>query len=249
MKTSVKSEILPLFTLGAGGLGFALRLWLFATGVDQKGLLVAGHPATVLTFILTAAIMAVLFFYTAKTPKLSYTEAFPRCRWAAVGNWIAAAGILAIDTAELIAAGDAMTVVCFVTGVAAAAGLVYLGICRLQQKQPSMFFHSAVTVYMILHLICQYRSWSPEPQLQTYCFQLFASVLLMLSVYHRTALAAGDGSCRWFYFCNQASLFFCCLSLQGESRLFYLTMGAWMALDTMAFPQPQPEEITDVSSQ
>lgn len=249
MRTSVKSHILPVFTLGAGGLGFALRLWLFATGVDEKGLLVAGHPATVLSFLLSAAMMAVLFLYTVKIPKLSYGEAFPGSVWAAVGNWIAAAGILIVDTTELVTVADAMTAVCFAAGLAAAASLVYLGICRLRQKHPSMFFHSAITVYMVLHLICQYRSWSPEPQLQAYCFQLFASVLLMLAVYHRTALTAKEGSCRWFLFCNQAALFFCCLSLQEESRLFYLTMGAWMALDGMAIPQPQQEEITDVSSQ
>lgn len=249
MKTSVNSHILPLFTLGAGGLGFALRLWLFATGVDEKGLLVGGHPATILTFLLSAAMMAVLLLYTAKTPKLSYTDAFPGCRWAASGNWIAAMGIVLSSAAELANIGDAMTVVCFIVGLAAAGSLVYLGICRLQQKRPCMFFHSAVTVYMVLHLICQYRNWSPEPQLQEYCFALFASVLLMLAVYHRTALASGDGSCRWFFFCNQAALFFCCLSLQGESRLFYLTMGAWMALDTVTVPLPQEEEISDASSQ
>lgn len=249
MKAYLKPHILPLFTLGAGGLGFALRLWLYGTGVDQKGLIDPGHPANALTFILAAAMMAFLFLYTAKTPKLPYKKAFPASFAAGVGNFIAAAGILVTDLAELLSTGEMMTWLNFLVGLFAAASLVYLGFCRMRQIHPSMVFHSAITVYLIVHLICQYRSWSPEPQLQAYCFQLFASVLLMLAAYHRTALVERRGSERWFLLCNQAALFFCCLSLQGESQLFYLTMGVWMALDTMAAPQPKPEEVTDAAAQ
>ena len=38
MKHPFHCNILPYFTMGAGGLGLALRLWLFSA-VDEKGLL------------------------------------------------------------------------------------------------------------------------------------------------------------------------------------------------------------------
>lgn len=249
MKAFLKPHILPLFTLGAGGLGFSMQLWLLGTGVDEKGLLDPTHPANALSFVLAAAMMAFLFLYTAKLPKIPYKKAFPASLSAGTGNFIAAAGVLYTVLSELLTVRDVMSVVCFLVGLLAVACLVYLGFCRIRQVHPSMVFHSVITVYLIVHLICQYRSWSPEPQLQAYCFQLFASVLLMLTAYHRTALVERQGSTRWFLLCNQAALFFCCLSLPGESRLFYLTMGIWMALDTMTIPQPQPEEITDAAAQ
>ena len=44
MKHPFRFSILPYFTLGAGGIGLILRLWLFSA-TDAKGLLPASHPA------------------------------------------------------------------------------------------------------------------------------------------------------------------------------------------------------------
>ena len=60
MKKIFKPTWLPLFTLLAGAAGFGLRLWLFQSGIDHKGLLMADHPAGDLTFILTGIVLAVL---------------------------------------------------------------------------------------------------------------------------------------------------------------------------------------------
>ena len=63
MKHPFRSHILPFFTVGAGGLGFALRLWLYA-GIDEKGLLPVGHPADYLLFLLSALTIGILFLAT-----------------------------------------------------------------------------------------------------------------------------------------------------------------------------------------
>ena len=60
MKHPFRCRILPIFTIGAGGLGFALRLWLYA-GIDAKGLLPAGHPADYALFLLSAITVGILF--------------------------------------------------------------------------------------------------------------------------------------------------------------------------------------------
>ena len=65
MKHPFRSHILPFFTVGAGGLGFALRLWLYA-GIDEKGLLPVGHPADYLLFLLSALTIGILFLATRK---------------------------------------------------------------------------------------------------------------------------------------------------------------------------------------
>ena len=63
MKHPFRSHILPLFTMGAGGLGFALRLWLFSA-TDEKGLLPAGHWADAALYLLTALVLGILFLAT-----------------------------------------------------------------------------------------------------------------------------------------------------------------------------------------
>ena len=63
MKHPFRSRILPHFTLGAGLLGLALRIWLFSD-IDGKGLLPAGHPADSALYILTALTLGILYLAT-----------------------------------------------------------------------------------------------------------------------------------------------------------------------------------------
>ena len=63
MKHPFRCQILPYFTMGAGGIGLALRLWLFSA-VDEKGLLPAKHPAGSALFLLSALVLGILFLAT-----------------------------------------------------------------------------------------------------------------------------------------------------------------------------------------
>ena len=62
MKINLKINQLPLFTLVCGGLGALLRLWLYGTGLDSDGLLVANHPAGILVLVLSVAVAGILLW-------------------------------------------------------------------------------------------------------------------------------------------------------------------------------------------
>lgn len=228
MNRFLKPKYIPAFVLGSGILGAALRLWLFTAGVDSKGLIRAEHPANALTFILTAVVLGALYLCLpkAKGGKYRYTPSLP----AAIGCWVAAAGILIADFREVSSLHDRVTVVSFILGLAAAGALIMLGLCCLRGLRPNVLLHACVTVYLMVHLISQYRVWSAEPQLQEYVFQLLASVFLMLATYHRTTLDNGSGNRRLYRFFRYGALFFCCLAVVGGDWLFYLSMGLWIAL-------------------
>lgn len=243
MNKLLKTTNLPFFTLLAGLIGFALRLWLFGTGVDEKGLLIANHPAGILVWILTALVMAVLALGVRKLTAVSrYSLLFPSSVFAGIGCILGAAGILYVNIRELLQVRDAITVVTLILGVVAAVALVLLGACRWQGKRPAYWLQSAMTVYFMLHLVSQYRLWSAEPQLQVYFFPLLASVFLMLTAYHGAVLDAGKkGNRRWYVFGSQSALFFCCLSLQGASWPFYLTMALWLGTGLCSLRNPAPQ--------
>lgn len=230
MKKIFKPGILPLFTLIAGAVGFGLRLWLFLPGVDERGLLPASHPAGTLVFILTAIVLVVLALCVRTlSPITKYSKLFPAWLPAAIGCVAAAAGILYVDIRDLVIQPDVITIVTLVLGLVASAALLILGYCRWKGNHPSFWLQAAITVYFMLHLVSQYRLWSSESQLQVYFFPLLASVFLMLTTYHGAVLdAEKKGSRRWYVFCNQAALFFCCLSLQGSTWPFYLVMAIWL---------------------
>lgn len=224
-----KPSILPVFTLCAGVVGLALRAWLVLAGTDEKGLLVTTHPAHALVFILTAVVMAVLFLCirTLRSVK-RYQDLFPNPILSGIGCLVAAVGILWVNIRDLLLRRDPVTYFCLLLGVLAIAALVVIALCRFQKRRPTCYFHAIITVYLMLHLVSQYRLWSAEPQLQVYFFPLLASVFLMLTAYHSCVLDARKGNRRWFVFCNQGALFCCCLSVWSESWLFYLSMGLWM---------------------
>ena len=242
MNKIFKPRLLPLFTLIASLIGFGLRLWLFLGGRDQRGLLPAGHIATILSFVLAAIVVAVLILCTRPLAPLgSYSKLFPAWLPAAIGCAAAAIGILYVNIRDLIAQPGFVTIITLVLGLVASAALLILGFCRLKGKHPSFWLQAAVTVYFMLHLISQYRLWSAESQLTVYFFPLLASVFLMLTAYHGAVLDADKTANRRGYaFFNQAALFFCCMSLQGASWPFYLAMAAWVGTNLCSMKAPKP---------
>ena len=230
MKNPFEPKRIPLLVLFGGVLGFLLRLWLFVTGVDSKGLIRSDHPANSLVFLLTAAVLLGLYLCLRPLTGIpTYRRLFKHSVLSAIGCWVAATGILASNFCELFMAHNNISLLSFAFGVLAVASLAILGIFRLRGARPNTCLHGCVAVYFMIHLISQYRNWSAEPELQVYVFQLLASVFLMLGAYHRTTLDACCGSRRWYVFFNYGALFFCLLALCSSQWLFYLTMAIWTA--------------------
>ncbi len=243
MKKFFQPKYIPLIALTCGILGFLLRLWLYTTGMEENGLLRTAHPANALLFVLTALVLGGIFLCLRPLVGVPpYKRLFKPSVPAAIGCVVAAVGILATDIYELSHQPDNVAIASCVLGVLASISLVILAFCRYQGKRPNFFLHGCVTVYLMIHLVFQYRIWSSEPQLQEYVFQLLASVFLMLSTYHRTTLDARSGSRRWYVFFNFGAVFFCCLAIRGESWLFYLAMAVWTATADCSLKPAHPRQ-------
>ncbi len=242
MNKRIPHSQLLLFTLCSGVLGFLLNLLLHLDGTDDRGLLVSGHLAGVLLLILCAlTLLGLLWLVRMVRDRRSYAAAFPPSVPAALSCWVATVAIVITSLREL-AQQDTLTRLCAVLAILAGISLAIVGWCRLRKRKPSFLFFTVLTVYCMLHLICQYRIWSAEPQLLNYFFPLVASVFLMLTAYEATRLAAGDGSCRWYTFFSLGALFLCCVSLYSESFGFYLPMALWTASSQCAEPARRSRE-------
>lgn len=230
MKFDLKYNQLPLFTLLCGGIGALLRLWLYGTGLDEEGLLESAHPAGVLVLILTAlVIMALMWFLRSFTSQGKYARQFPSSILGAIGAFSGAAGMLIAAMLELIKRETPLALVAGLLGIAAAVALAFSGLCRLKALRPNFLFHTVVCLALVLRLISRYQSWSADPQLHDYCFQLLATVTAMLFSYHRAALDLKNGSRRPMVIVGLLGTYFCCLSLvASDAPLFYGGLGAWM---------------------
>lgn len=229
MKLSVKPNQLKWIILGAGGLGFLLRVLLYTTGTDEKGLLVSGHWAVIALGILTLAVAAGLFLLTKpiQGPQ-RYQDCFPVSWVSAAGAILAALGILVTTVSGIGSATDTIELVIRVLGFVSVAALAVVAVCRLTGAKPVFPCHAVVCVYFALRMVSQYRHWSADPQLQDYCFYLFAYGALMLAAYQQAAFDAGMGSHRALWVLNLASVYLCFLALYGcQDALLLFTAGIW----------------------
>lgn len=221
---------IPYIAPIAGVLGFGLSLWLFATGLDSKGLLRPDHPATALLFILAALTLVAIYLCLQPlngTPV--YKWLFPKSIPATVGYMLGSSGVLATLFMQNTPGQQAMTVPFCILTLLAAGCFVFLGVCRYKGQVPSFVFHSCITVYLMFHLVYQYPTWNNATQLQEYFFPLLASVFLMLSTYYRATLDAGSKTRRQYVFFNYSAVFFCLCALQENTWPFYLAMAIWCA--------------------
>lgn len=231
MKNPLRPKLIPLLTLSAAMLGILVRQWLFSSGIDTKGLVVSAHPANILGFVLVALVFAGIFLCLQSVKENpAYRKLFPASAFSAVGSWIAAVGIGITLIGDLERSEDNITLICNIVGIASVLSLLAVGYFRLKGIRPNPIFHTLVTVYLMLHLVCQYRGWSSETQLSVYFFRLMASIFLMLSTYHLATLDARMGNIKAALFFWYGALFFCCIALWEESPVFYASMAVWTAL-------------------
>ena len=242
MKRILNPKILPWFTMGAGGLGLVLQLW-FRSGIDEKGLLPASHPALPLCYLLLALVLAVAFLCARQLPPVGkYSRLFPAGLGRAAGCAVAAAGVLYGGICFMGSSGG-LGLVTFAVSLAAAVCLVFLAALRRKGGRPAVALHTLITVFFMLFTVCNCRIWGAEPQVQAYIFPLLGCVCLMLTVYHKAVLDVQKGSRGKLVFWSQAALFSCCLAMAGSNRLFYLAMVIYLALDLCSVSKTQqPEE-------
>ena len=227
MKHPFRSSILPYFTMGAGGLGLALRLWLFSA-TDEKGLLPAGHFADTALYILTAITLLILFLATRELTSRPVNNRFSHLG-ITISHVLGGLGLLACALLSFSAGTVRLAEVATVTAVVGCVVLFCMALLHGCGKQVPYWLIAILTVVLMLDTVAQCQAWGSQPQLQEYGFPLLASVFLILSAYQSTALAAGKGNPKLLAFFSQSALFLCCLSLNTAHWPMYFGMLFWAA--------------------
>ena len=224
-----KPSMLPYMTLAAGGIGLGLRQWLFAAGVDEKGLLIPGHIAGVLSYGLTA----VFFLWLIATVRrangkdLGKPVAIP----AALGALVGAIAIGESGVREYVAADSVMGMVALVCCLLGGIALLCQALCLITGRTPGAYIRLATVIPFIFLLISHYRIWSKEPQVQAYFYPFMAGVFLLLYAFFKARFFLEGKGYRQYLYAGQSALFLSCLSVQGSLSRFYIAMAVWVATD------------------
>ncbi len=227
-----------------GAAGAALRYWLFATGIDEKGLIIADHPAQLLIWVLTLVVAIALVIATWNLKGTAdYRSNFPRSILGAAGFLLAAAAAAVTLMPRLQSAMEPLNIAGLALGGASVLSLLVLAVFRYLGKRPNPIFLMITCAWLMVDLVLMYRQWSATPQVQNYCFSLLANVCVMLSVYYSATFAADMGNRQMHSLFHLLAVFFCIVSLpQCESPLYFALMCAFMMLDICAL-NPKPKEV------
>lgn len=232
MKTILKSKSLPFLIAALGGVGLLLRLQLYAAAVDEKNLLIPGHPLEYLLLGLTVAVAVVIVVSVWPLyGSTRYGDNFGPSVPAFIGSVLAGAGI--VLTVLLAESQDGyLYQVWKLLGLLSGACLAAAGTCRLRGKQPHFLLHGVVCVFLLLHMICHYQTWSTNPQLQDNLFSLLGCVALAIFAYYQTAFDAGAGKRRSQLAVGLMGAYLSLVSLSGtDAPLLYGGCAIWALTD------------------
>ena len=212
-----RMKLLRYTVLSASLLAMMLRALLYATAIDQKGLLIAGHWTAWSILILTGITLGTLFLITRKIQNPINSAPSP-ASWLQGASSLLLAGVIFQRALSFYAvAYDRLNLFAAISGFAAAVALLVIGICRMIPKKPSFLFHSIVSIFFALQLVSQYRNWSSDPQLMDYCFYLAAFICLMFTAYFLAGFEANMINHRGLTFSALAATYFCFLALPESS--------------------------------
>ena len=222
MQKILKPNSLTLLLPGGGLLALLLRQLMASAAIDDKGLLIAGHPLWIGLWVLTAAAVLVLLLgvRTIQGPD-NYRDSFPVSMLAALG----CVPVLIPALQDTMAQFHSGSLIPALISILAAMSFVVAALCRLTRKQVPFLCHSIICVFFALKMLSLYQTWSFDPQLHNYCFQLFACVALTITAYQQAAFDVGRGSHRLLWFWGLAAVYLCFACL--DSGLFYAAGGSW----------------------
>lgn len=211
-----------------GAAGAALRVLLFRTALDEKGLLIPLHPTHVGLWAVSIGFVALTWLLLRKRlgEDGAYFDSFHKCRIRFALS-LAAGVLLAVESGRQLSGGEMLP---GILGLLAAAGMAAGAVYRLKGKQPLPLFHILVCVFFITRLVLSFQGWSADPQFQDYSMQLLACVSLMLFAFHRASCDANlidrEAVARYSLF----AAFFCIVSLSDDTMPLLYAAGALWAV-------------------
>ncbi len=234
-------NVLPLAAVALGLLGLTLYLAIDIFARDGKGLVVLQHPLGAAAVATMAGSLALSLYASLTTAEVKgYDQSFPASRTACLGHVLAAAGILATVLTIRPAMAGNLTPLWRTLGLVSIPCLLAAGLLRREGRKPHFLAHLVPAVFLMVHIVSNYRTWSSESQVINYLFPLFAIVCILLFVFYHSAFDVGLEWRRKLTFFAYATVCLGLAAIPGSGYPWlYLGCSLWALLDQ---PAVQPRQ-------
>ena len=236
--TKKKSFQLTLTALAAGAAAAVLRYFLYAAAVDDRGLLIKGHPLEIAGWALLAALLGALYFLT---------NGLSKTRLQVPVGPVPGAGsiLLALGLAAAALHADPRFSLMKIAGMIAwlaAACMIFSGISRFQKKRPFFLLMVVPCIFFILYLVGLYQVLRGIPQIGDCLPAVGAAVSMLMLSYHQAAMDLHSSNVRSQVFYSGLTVFFCltCLA-EGRNPVFYACGAGWAGLNLLTLREERKD--------
>ncbi len=194
-------------------LGTLVRFWNLSAAVDELGLFIANHPAS-LTLIGVGILFVLIFgglsfrspghgvdhrVLTFSTPQSAFS--------------LAAAILLLLGSLMALPSGGTVgKLLLTILGLAAAVSMIQLSRIRKTGNQVSLLELLPV-IFLLVNLILNFKSWSTDPVILDYCDMLFAQIFTLLAFYGIAGFSFDQGHPRRTLFYSSCGIFFSAMAV------------------------------------
>lgn len=218
-----------VITLVGSICGFLLRILMLAHGYDELGIQITGSLPYVGLWILTFLVLGALgFFCYGMGTRASVEDNWKPSPLACVGGVVSGLLLVGANVAAIMDHPSAFQAAANYLGLISGAVIACGGVLRLKGKHYGPL-GMVIPVSLALWVVTHFTTWSIDPLLGDYCFQLLACIFSMLASMHLAGFPIGRGSRRLSLFYSLGAVYFCSISLaHREEFLFYLAMLLWL---------------------
>jgi len=87
--------------------------------------------------------------------------------------------------------------------------MILAGTDRLRGRKSNFLLHVVPCLFLAVHIVSHYQSWSGNPQMQNYVFAMLGAMALLFFSFYTAAMEAGCGSRRMLLGMGLAAIYLC----------------------------------------
>lgn len=213
------------FVLLAAIFGCLLRLWFQNSGIDNKGLYQATHPAWLLLCALSVGTVVFLWFLTRTAGDNQFFEDNFRPSLLGTGTYLLMALFLGyVGITGFLDATDLLEKITAVVCMLSAVTLAVAGIERFSGNRPAIFLHLIPCAYFALRLFLLGREWGTEPEVCTFLFGFLSALCMIPALYHLWAFDMNMANRQRSLFWSLTAAYFCLVTTFESTQNWVMHM-------------------------
>ncbi len=235
-------KILPVFSLVAAATCLLLRRVQLSGSFDAEGLPIAGSQTSIFLYGITALAIVVIALICLREKKTASPKDEGKSMIRGIAIIVSALALVFSYLPPDMQSGTKLIVPAL--AFAAACAMAIEGVFHMQGQTGSLLGGCVLPLYLAAVLISDYRTWSYDPIVAHFCFEILFIICAMLGSFHLAAFRIAKGKRRVTAFFAASAIVFAgpvLVDSDFSMRVRVLALCLYLIAEIWPFLAPGPE--------